>query len=257
MIFAVTMVRDELDILPWTLAHMLDQVDHVIVADNRSVDGTRQYLDTIAAGLDPRTMTSVPSLRGRITVHDDPEPGYYQDDKMTALAHEAFQMGARWVVPFDADEAWYRLDLLRTDEADDYDIVTARPFVFVPTSTDPVDEPDPIARMLYRCPTPEPHPKVAFRAHPYARIHMGNHGVDNVGHRVAHHRLGCRHYQFRSLDQLRRKIRNGMEAYTAAGQARANYGSYWRDLASLEQTGELETWWQRYVRQALIFDPDA
>lgn len=244
MIYAVTMVRDEADIIGFTLRHMLDQVDHVIVLDNRSVDETSAILAEVA------------EETGRVTVVSDQEPGYYQDSKMTMAAHQAWQMGARWVVPFDADEAWYRLDLLRTDEADDYDIVTARPYVFVPQPGDP-DDPNPLARITWRCPTPEPHPKVAFRAGPYARVHMGNHGVDGVGPRVAHHRLGCRHYQFRSLAQLRRKISNGMEAYNAAGQARANYGSYWRDLAAADQAGNLEAWWDGYIASpGLIHDPD-
>ena len=44
-IWGVTVVRDELDVLPLTLAHLLAQgVDHVLVADNRSVDGTREWL---------------------------------------------------------------------------------------------------------------------------------------------------------------------------------------------------------------------
>lgn len=245
MIIAVTMVRDEADIIGHTLAHMAAQVDHVIVADNRSTDRTPDILTAWAANV------------GHLTINTDPEIAYFQDNKMTALAHEAWQMGARWVVPFDADEAWYHLDFLRTEDADDYDIVTARPYVFVPHDADDDDEPNPIHRMLWRTPQPEPHPKVVFRAGPHARLHMGNHGVDNVGPRVLHHRLGCRHYQFRSLDQLRRKVRNGMEAYTAAGSARASSGSYWRDLWAMDAIpGRLEEWWQHYVNQHLVHDPD-
>lgn len=250
MLIAITMVRDEADILPWTLEHMLAQVDHVIIADNRSVDGCVEAAIAYAErNMPPPTTTS------RVTVIEDPEPAYYQDDKMTGLAHQAWQMGATWVVPWDADEAWYHLDQLREDPP--YDILTARPYVMVPQPGDDADDPNPITRMLWRTPGPEPLPKVVFRANPYARLHMGNHGVDGAGHRVHHHALGCRHYQFRSLDHLRRKIRNGMEAYNAAGAARASSGSYWRDLAGMAAAGTLDAWWDQYVTQPLIHDPDA
>ena len=48
---AVTMVRDEADIIETTVRHMLTQVDVVIVADNRSVDGTREILDSLPGAL--------------------------------------------------------------------------------------------------------------------------------------------------------------------------------------------------------------
>jgi len=88
---AVTMVRDEADIVEATVRHMLTQVDVVIVADNRSVDGTREILEGLPVHL-----------------LNDPERGYYQSEKMARLAHMArVEHGADWVVPFDADEWWY------------------------------------------------------------------------------------------------------------------------------------------------------
>ena len=38
---AVTVVRDEADIIETTLRHTATQVDHIIAADNGSADGTR------------------------------------------------------------------------------------------------------------------------------------------------------------------------------------------------------------------------
>lgn len=244
MIIAVTMVRDEADVLPWTLPHMAAQVDHVIVADNRSTDGC------VA-----RALLGMGALADRVTVVHDPEVGYYQDQKMTRLAHAAGDMGASWVVPFDADEAWYHVANLETWH--DADVALARPNVFVPHDSDDDDDPNPISRMLWRTPHPEPHPKVAFRYHADALVHMGNHGVSfGAGVPTANWGpCGVRHYQFRSLRQLRRKITNGMEAYDAAPE-RSSSGSYWRDLAAMDRDGTLDAWWETYLNQPLVHDPD-
>ena len=48
-VVAVTMVRDEEDVIRSTVAHMLDEVDAVIVADNLSTDRTREILDDLLA----------------------------------------------------------------------------------------------------------------------------------------------------------------------------------------------------------------
>ena len=43
----VSMVRDEEDIIGATVRHLLGQVDAVLIADNRSIDGTRDVLADI------------------------------------------------------------------------------------------------------------------------------------------------------------------------------------------------------------------
>lgn len=94
---AVCMARDEADVIGSTVAHMLAQVDAVIVADNLSTDRTREILDEMAS-----------AHPGRLVVVEDPDPAYRQSEKMTALALRArLDFGAEWIVPFDADEVWY------------------------------------------------------------------------------------------------------------------------------------------------------
>ena len=228
MIIAVTMVRDEADIIGHTLAHMLTQVDHVIVADNLSTDGTAAILHSF----------------DHVTVINDHERGYFQADKMTRLAHQAGDMGASWVVPFDADEAWYLPDLGTVDA----DVVQVRPYVYVPQPSDP-DDPNPITRITWRLPQPERQFKVCFRYHPAAELHMGNHDVDRPGGRVQAGTV--RHYQYRTVEQVRRKVSNGVEAYDATGLP-SMYGTHWRELHAHT---DLDAWWDGYITQPLVHDP--
>lgn len=230
MIVAVSMVRDEQDIIGHTLAHMLTQVDHAIIADNLSTDDTRHILESF----------------DRVTVVDDPELGYYQADKMTTLAHLAGDMGATWVVPFDADEAWYLPDLATVAA----DVVMVRSHVYVPQSFDPED-PNPITRICWRLPDPEKFHKVCFRYHPDAALHMGQHDVNRPGGRLEAGRV--RHYQYRTIEQVRRKVTNGTQAYNATNLPHL-YGTHWRDLAQRDEVA-LKAWWDEYTTQPLVFDP--
>src|ERR671915_471580 len=54
-VWAVAVVRDEADIIEATVTRMLRQVDHVLVADNQSVDGT----DEVWAAPDGRRLGDV------------------------------------------------------------------------------------------------------------------------------------------------------------------------------------------------------
>lgn len=231
MIVAVSMVRDEQDIIGHTLELMLTQVDHAIVADNLSTDNTRNILE---------------SFGDRVTIVEDNEPGYFQADKMTDLTHQAGALGAEWVVPFDADEAWWLPDLDQFDG----DIVHAWVHTYVPQSSDP-DDPNPITRIQWRLPATERMPKVCFRYHPDASLHMGQHDVSMPGRRVDAGRV--RHYQYRTLEQVRRKVSNGVGAYNASDLPDL-YGSHWRELDILDDEG-LAKWWDGYTTQPLVFDP--
>src|SRR4051812_23555139 len=139
------MVRDELDILPYTIQHLLlEGVDRVLVADNMSTDGTLAWLNT------------APS---KVQVIRDEEVGYYQARKMTDLAARAAEPDD-WVVPFDADELWTGIDKLRDLDAN---LAYARPYVHVPTLTDNDDNLNPCTRLEHRMRGPEQQSKVAFR----------------------------------------------------------------------------------------------
>lgn len=241
MIVAVSMFRDEQDIAAWTLMHLFAEgVDHVIVADNLSQDNTRQILDAIA--------TTFP-----LTVVDDTEIAYFQAEKMTRLAHQAGEMGAEWVLPFDADEMWYSETGTVADTLADVsgDVVKAWGWDHVPQRSDP-DAPNPFCRITHRRQNPQRLPKVAFRYHPDARLHMGNHDVDRAGTRVT--ALAYRHFGYRSYAQMRRKLRNGREAYEAT-DLHPTYGTHWREGGAKPDDVLLKEWEQLLDEPGLIYDP--
>src|SRR5579863_306513 len=93
-VWAVGMVRDEADVIETVIGNLLAQgVERVVIADNLSTDDTPAVLERLAR--------SHP-----VTVLVDRLPAYYQAEKTTLLARAAVRAGARWVLPFDADEVW-------------------------------------------------------------------------------------------------------------------------------------------------------
>jgi glycosyltransferase involved in cell wall biosynthesis len=218
MVIAIAMVKDEADIVEHTVSRMCDQVDHVIVLDNASTDGTRDILDRLD-----------------VEVIDDPELAYNQADKMTALAALAAERRADWVIPFDADEAWYSpfgriADVLV--ENSDASIVTAELYDHVATAEDPAG-PNPLQRIGWRRRSPGKLPKVACRPVVPARIHQGNHGAD-YGATVGG-LLVIRHFPYRSAEQFVTKARNGAAAINATNLP-ADQCAHWRQYGALLDT---------------------
>ncbi|HEY8544423.1 MAG TPA: glycosyltransferase family 2 protein [Acidimicrobiales bacterium] len=243
-IWAVTMVRDEADVIRYTVEHLLAEgVDRVLVADNGSVDGTGDLLRDWARADD------LP-----ITVVDDTLAAYHQSAKMTRLARCAASAGAAWVIPFDADELWYSPDgrtlaeVLRTTE---HDILAAPMWNQLPAADD-VDDPNPYVRLRTRTAEPLPQPKVAFRAHHWARVAPGNHTVRRRGRRAT--LLGIRQVPFRTPEQIERKYRNGAAAVAVAGIP-DNFCYHWRELAALPTEEMLERVFAQERANGVVVDP--
>lgn len=268
--FGVSMVRDEADVIAGTLRHMADEVDHLLVADNLSTDGTRDILADLARELP-------------LTVVDDPVAGYYQSAKMSALAAQAAAAGAAWIVPFDADELWYSpLGRIREVLAElGYPIAVARLTNHLRTAID-LDEPDPFVSMVWRQRDPAPLPKVAFRWEEGAVIAQGNHAVDfpsasailrsvfpglSAGATALANGMPClqvRHFPYRSADQFTRKAINGAAAYRAAPGLSEQDGAHWRaygEIADREGPARLgdvfrtHFWYLSPTDAGLVRDP--
>lgn len=240
-VVAVSMFRDEADVAAHTIGHLIAHgIDHLIVADNRSTDDTREILDSF----------------DQVTVVDDPEAGYYQDAKMTRLAQQAGEMGADWVLPFDADEVWYPLGYRTLGEAfdacTDFDVIAAPGYDHIRTHED-ADRWCPFAAIPKRRRRTQQMPKVAFRAHPAALLHMGNHDVEHPGARTTGP-LAFRHFQYRSLEQMARKLRNGREAYEAS-TIHPMHGTHWREGGLLTDEQLAERWDGLAATPNLVDDP--
>lgn len=228
-VWAVTMVRDERDIIGHTLAHMASQgVTAIIVADNLSTDGTWEWLN------DNADRFCCP-----VRLQRDEEPGYYQARKMTRLAHDAFAFGAEWVIPFDADEAWYDssgADLATAvmTQGVHADCLQAQLHNYFPLSTDDPSEHSPLRRICHRDPKPAPLAKVAVRARADVGIEQGNHAATWASRpgRSLPSSLEVAHFPWRSAEQFERKARNGSAAYRQTDLS-PDVGLHWRSYGHI------------------------
>ena len=73
---AITCVKNEIDIVEAFVRHTLALVDHLVVLDNGSQDGTGDVLQALAKEGLP------------LEIVEDGSPGQYQPQRMTRLMHE-------------------------------------------------------------------------------------------------------------------------------------------------------------------------
>ena len=241
MIWAVSMCKDEADVIEQIVAHMLGEVDVVLVADNGSTDGTREILESLP-----------------VVVKDDPDVGYYQSQKMTALAHEARAKGADWIVPFDADEIWRSADGPIKDALaslpPDAMICEAAVLDHVATDEEGLSP--------WRRPEQLPLRKVAVRAYDRLVIHQGNHGATfrGIGYPLrATGLLEVHHFPYRTLEQMISKARNGAAAY-AATNLPEDIGAHWREYGRLSDEQIREVFYEYFhsadpEADGLVYDP--
>lgn len=250
------MFKNEEDVADTVLRHLFASgVDHVIVADNLSDDRTPHILNDLQA-------TGFP-----LTIVEDRVLAYDQAGKMSRLARQAYEIGATWVLPFDADEIWYGVDPATGEAcriADALSHVDPEIQVIRAPGWDHIAEAWKVEEYAvnhdcwypfspFRRADSQKLAKVAFRAHPDARLHMGNHDVTLPGPSIIGP-LAFRHFQYRSLEQMTRKLRQGREAYEAS-DIHPMHGTHWR-AGGLKTDAELEADWAALCAEdGLIFDP--
>lgn len=212
-VWGVSLVRDELDVLPHVLDHFFEQgLSQIIIADNGSTDGTREYL-LARAETEPR-----------LHVILDEEPAHIQSEKMTWLSHLAWRAGADWIIPFDADEFWFAPSGSLADwiPSQSSTIFAAAFHHMVPTSPIEGDMRD--AEFLLDAAPSEPG-KVAFRAGPTVIVGPGNHYAVRTGATVRG--LAIAHAQYRSPAQIARKVRQGTASALLTGEDLSWFSPHW------------------------------
>ncbi len=257
-IFAIGMVKDEADVIAHTILHTLGEgVDRFLIADNNSTDGTRDLLNDLS------------KKHPEVTVLDDPDPAYFQSEKMSNLAKRAGSEGAEWIIPIDADELWFAPHSIANWLGDmSVNVVKAQLFNHFQTAVDQEGD-TPFDRMVYRQAEPGVLPKVAFRYRKGAVIHQGNHGVDlspdrlNPLDQASLGGLEIRHFPYRSVEQFIRKAQNGAAAYKATNM-HPSEGAHWRQYGELLERGGEEALKQVYEQwfyftvpalEGMVLDP--
>jgi hypothetical protein len=139
---AVSVVKNEADIIEAFVRHTRAWVDHHLVFDHDSTDGTREILQALSA-------EGVP-----LTLYTDDALGNLQQarsNRLTRLA--AADHRADWVVPLDADEILCGPDrgALESALADvPRGQAASLPLVdYLPTTADPASDPNPVTRLAY------------------------------------------------------------------------------------------------------------
>jgi hypothetical protein len=247
------LVRDEEDIIEWNLRYHLSRgVDHFVVTDNRSVDGTADILREY-------------ERQGVVTWLREPADDFSQDRWVTRMALRAqAELQPDWLIHCDADEFWWPENAASLAEPLGKvwpwrRAVRVNRCEFVGPARCG-DEPF-FARMIYRVRRPRNllgyplPPKVAHRPLPEPYIHQGNHRISAGGRVLRPRRLreiSILHFPARTPDQLRNKVLKGGAAYESNTRFDETVGSTWRTMYRCRENGELER-----LIEAHFLDPDA
>ena len=235
-IVAVSVVRNEADIVELFVRYHLQIVDHMIVANHGSVDDT----GTILSELREEGMP--------VEVVVEAGAAFDQAAVMTRLMRRAvLEFGADWVLPLDCDE------FLTDDCADDvrchfHDLTESEAYhvgwqSYVPTPEDPQHEPNLLRRVTHRrrC---EVRPKkgkiIVPRALALRRglsLSVGNHRlirrrawkIDTIRGEIAPH-LRLAHFPVRSPRQLVSKVLAGWTSRLASHEHEAHHNWHLKQL---------------------------
>ena len=221
--------RDEEDIVGYNIAYHLAQgIDFVIATDNGSLDRTPQLLERFAR-------------QGKLHLIQEPSHTHDQGAWVTRMARMAAKrFDADWVINNDADEFWLpRTGTVRAALAampPDTECLAVPRFDMAPAREPQARFFEAMVLRLAGGETVHGHrspPKACHRAHPDVTVADGNHHVKRGGERMAErsdHPLEIVHFPLRSVAQIERKVRQGVEALQANPRLDPSTGAHWRRL---------------------------
>ncbi|NND21472.1 MAG: glycosyltransferase family 2 protein, partial [Silicimonas sp.] len=239
---ALSMVRNEGDIIRAFSGHLLALFDDIVFVDHMSEDGTTEYLDALA------------SVNRRVSVLRLDEPGYIQSVTMTHMVRSTPVLrDADWVFILDADE------FLPFAYREAFEEALAR-FANCPVigmhwmNLVPDRYWDGEVSLTPETPfiTPPHHSpfrKVAFQP---GRLSLGRTVVAQGNHALVETLNGLDvpvfdtdfpllHLPVRSTDQLILKLNQGADAYRKLGRARdQSQGTHWDQMTRTSAGGTLD-----------------
>jgi len=247
------MVRNEADIIRLNLLYQLALgIDRVLVMDNGSTDGTDRVLQQLNLQHDEVRWSrdEGPFLPSRV---------------MTKLAREAFEEGADWVVPVDADEFWHAPggNLRKVLEDTDAGVLRAQTVNFIQRRSQRESSPDALTYMTKRAASPVGPPshaqslvesrQIAFveKAYPQkcicrptatVEIETGHHSISGAnGRRMRTEEIVCLHAPMRSRAALVERVASASRA--AAAGRNPKQGRNRRRLAALQEEKAIDAEW--------------
>lgn len=226
---AVTLVKIDGDIIEEFVRHTLRFVDRVIVADNASLDTTRDILTQLQNEGLPLAVWPLEMIAERTEI-------------ATELARRAFaETPSDYILMLDADEFLKAPSRLELEAA-----LTALPAgasalaswtTYVPTPADDLAQPRVLERIRHRRRTEAvPYSKLilprAFAERPELTVAAGNHFVEGGAmESVELDSIRIAHFPVRSIGQIQSKALLGWSQYLASGFDREGEIAYqWRQL---------------------------
>jgi len=227
---AISLVKNEMEILPDFAGHILAMFDQWICIDHNSTDGTLEYLSALA-----QDNSNVCCVR-YVT------KGYFQAEVMTCVTRShRWCRNADWVFMLDADEFLPFASKTEFTEAlakhKNNSVIRMQWMNLAPET---YDDGSVNGKNYYFPKNTASHSKVAFQPKLLPlrdfTIAQGNHDIE-IGRRsaplLAQQAFPMYHIPLRSFNQLREKLVVGLAAYEARDQKQSDLGIHWSKIDEL------------------------
>jgi glycosyltransferase involved in cell wall biosynthesis len=231
-IAAVSMVRNECDIIELFITINLRQLDHIFIIDHNSDDSTPEIVRRMAEGDD------------RITMLSNSSPEFRQSDLITRQVREIARSGNfDYIIPLDADE------FLAVDDGESSLLtilqqhlplsgVGAMPWrTYCPTSDDYFEQDTPLFSIFrMRKSEPEQYYKIVL-GREFAKnciVYEGNHAAKSKGRhsKPVALPLTLQHVPVRSSSQIIRKAILGSHSLSIKQGRTVGEGFHWDEIAN-------------------------
>lgn len=240
---ALSIVKNEADIIEPFIRHNAAHVDAFLVCDHQSTDGSAELIEQLRNEGYP-----IFPYRVRCNV-------LHKGPWMTFLAHEAKALipGLRYIAPLDADEfiqvrgASLESSLDAHFERHRDAVCFMRWITYVPTADDDTAEPNPVLRARRRFESEAaPFRKIILPARSIRfllNVGVGAHAAMYHRHKLRGHDMEfvdlC-HFPIRSMTQVKRKVMQGRAATQEFRQKKSGRSIHWKQLADAFETESQE-----------------